>query len=105
MSADTLDVRTVVLAQEASVLTLDKARRDQDPLALPEDLTLWDAAGAGPVFSLKRDAQGHTQLDETLAAADLELPPDLRARISALTPAPPLATDRSEEREVSVPVA
>jgi Purple acid Phosphatase, N-terminal domain/Calcineurin-like phosphoesterase len=68
VSADTLDVRTVVLAQEASVLTLDKARRDQDPLALPEGLTLWDAAGAGPVFSLRRDAQGHTQLDETLAA-------------------------------------
>jgi aryl-alcohol dehydrogenase-like predicted oxidoreductase len=38
------------------------------------------------------------QLEPSLAAADLELGDDLRARISALVPEPPPATDRSEER-------
>ncbi len=38
------------------------------------------------------------QLRPSLAAMRLELPADLYQRISALSPAPPLATDRSEEQ-------
>jgi hypothetical protein len=64
VTADTLDVRTVVLAQEAAAATLAKAVRDADPLALPDGLGLWDAAGVGTVFSLKRDPEGRTQLNE-----------------------------------------
>jgi aryl-alcohol dehydrogenase-like predicted oxidoreductase len=37
------------------------------------------------------------QLKPSLAALDLELDPDLHERISGLTPAPPPATDRSEQ--------
>jgi hypothetical protein len=45
-----------------------------------------------------------TQLEDTLAAGDLDLDHDLRERISALTPAPPVATDRSEEHSAQAPV-
>jgi len=38
------------------------------------------------------------QLRPSLAAADLDLDADVRARLSALTPTPPLATDRAEEQ-------
>jgi aryl-alcohol dehydrogenase-like predicted oxidoreductase len=38
------------------------------------------------------------QLEGSLAAADIEMTPDLRAEISALSPTPPPATDRNEER-------
>ncbi|MEQ1566035.1 MAG: aldo/keto reductase [Myxococcota bacterium] len=38
------------------------------------------------------------QLEPALAAADLRLDPELRDAVSALVPAPPPATDRSEER-------
>ena len=37
------------------------------------------------------------QLRPSLAAADFELDDELRRRITALTPDPPPATDRSEE--------
>ncbi len=37
------------------------------------------------------------QLGASLAAADFELDDELRRRITALTPDPPPATDRSEE--------
>ncbi|MBC8070649.1 MAG: aldo/keto reductase, partial [Deltaproteobacteria bacterium] len=36
--------------------------------------------------------------ERCLAAADLELDADARAEIDALSPAPPPATDRNEER-------
>ncbi len=38
------------------------------------------------------------QLEASIAALDLELTPEWRAEISALSVEPPLATDRSEER-------
>jgi aryl-alcohol dehydrogenase-like predicted oxidoreductase len=38
------------------------------------------------------------QLEPSLAAATLDLDPELRARLSALTPEPPPATDRSEDQ-------
>jgi aryl-alcohol dehydrogenase-like predicted oxidoreductase len=43
-------------------------------------------------------ARNVEQLDEALAAADIDLTADLRGEISALSPAPPPATDRNEER-------
>lgn len=43
-------------------------------------------------------ARNPDQLEASLAAADLVLSEDLRAEISALTPEPPPATDRTEER-------
>ena len=43
-------------------------------------------------------ARNVEQLGPSLAAADLKMTPELRAEISALSPEPPPATDRNEER-------
>lgn len=43
-------------------------------------------------------ARDLTQLEPSLAADEVEMDEDLYARISALSPAPPPATDRTEER-------
>ncbi len=42
-------------------------------------------------------ARNLEQLDACLAAADIEMSAELRERVSALSPAPPPATDRNEE--------
>jgi len=57
----------------------------------------WVAAQPG-VTSVLLGARNVAQLDETLAAADRGLDPAVRDRIAALTPAPPPATDRTEEK-------
>jgi aryl-alcohol dehydrogenase-like predicted oxidoreductase len=44
-------------------------------------------------------ARNLTQLEDSLKALEINLSPDLRAEISALSPEPPLATDREEERK------
>ncbi|HEY3120972.1 MAG TPA: aldo/keto reductase [Vicinamibacteria bacterium] len=49
------------------------------------------------VTSVLLGARSVEQLDDTLAAADLVLDDAARARVASLTPAPPPATDRSEE--------
>lgn len=43
-------------------------------------------------------ARNVRQLEGSLAALDIDMTPDLRAAISALSPEPPPATDRNEER-------
>ena len=43
-------------------------------------------------------ARNTAQLAPLLAAADIPMTPELRAEIAALSPEPPPATDRSEER-------
>ena len=43
-------------------------------------------------------ARNLTQLEGSLSALDINITPDLYAQISALSPEPPLATDREEER-------
>ena len=43
-------------------------------------------------------ARNVAQLEASLAAADVKMTPEWRAEISALSPEPPPATDRSEER-------
>jgi len=42
-------------------------------------------------------ARGVEQLEASLKSVDIDMTPQLRAEVSALSPAPPLATDRSEE--------
>jgi aryl-alcohol dehydrogenase-like predicted oxidoreductase len=44
-------------------------------------------------------ARNVEQLEDSLAAADLDLTDDQRAEITALTPPVPLATDRTEEKQ------
>jgi len=43
-------------------------------------------------------ARNPTQLEASLKSLEIEVTPELRAEISALSPTPPLATDRSEEQ-------
>lgn len=43
-------------------------------------------------------ARNVEQLQESLAAVDVKMTPDLYQKVSRLSPTPPLATDRSEER-------
>ena len=51
------------------------------------------------VTSAIMGARNVGQLEQSLAAADLGMTPEWRAEISALSPEPPLATDRSEEQK------
>jgi aryl-alcohol dehydrogenase-like predicted oxidoreductase len=64
----------------------------------PATLAVAWVAAHPAVTSVLLGARSAAQLEDTLAAADLDLAPVVRARLSDLTPAPPLATDRSEER-------
>jgi aryl-alcohol dehydrogenase-like predicted oxidoreductase len=43
-------------------------------------------------------ARNVKQLEGSLKALEIDMTPDLRAEISALSPTPPPATDRNEER-------
>ena len=58
----------------------------------------WVAAHPGvtaPIIG----ARNLSQLDGSLKSVDIDMTPDLYEKISDLSPAPPLATDRSEERK------
>jgi aryl-alcohol dehydrogenase-like predicted oxidoreductase len=57
----------------------------------------WVASHPG-VTSVLLGARSVEQLEVTLAVADLVLPEEVRARVAAITPEPPPATDRSEEK-------
>ena len=57
----------------------------------------WVASHPG-VTSVLLGARDVAQLEANLAAASIDMTADLRARISSLTPEPPPATDRNEER-------
>jgi aryl-alcohol dehydrogenase-like predicted oxidoreductase len=64
----------------------------------PATLAVAWVAGQPAVSSVLLGARSVEQLDVTLAAADLVLADDVRARIAAVTPEPAPATDRSEEK-------
>jgi aryl-alcohol dehydrogenase-like predicted oxidoreductase len=46
-------------------------------------------------------ARNVQQLEGSLSAAEIDMTPELRAELSAMTPEPPLATDRTDERTLS----
>ena len=64
----------------------------------PAALAVAWVASHPAVTSVMLGARSVEQLDASLAAAGLELEAAARARISALSPEPPPATDRNEER-------
>jgi len=64
----------------------------------PATLAVGWVASHPAVTSVLLGARSLDQLNDTLAAADLVIDDAARARVAALTPAPPPATDRSEER-------
>jgi len=69
----------------------------------PATLAVAWVASHPAVTSVLLGARTVDQLEESLAAADLEVDPALRAQLSELTPAPPPATDRIDERAAAAP--
>ena len=69
-------------------------------VALAALAVAWVAAHPA-VTSVLLGARDVAQLDELLTATAIAMPPALRARIGALTPEPPPATDRNEERSAA----
>ncbi|MBK9030165.1 MAG: aldo/keto reductase [Myxococcales bacterium] len=67
----------------------------------PAALAVAWTAGHPAVTSVLLGARTVAQLDELLAADAIAMTPELRARIAALTPEPPPATDRTEERSAA----
>jgi aryl-alcohol dehydrogenase-like predicted oxidoreductase len=65
-----------------------------DPAALAVAWAGSHPAVTAPIIGARNTAQ----LESSLKAVDIPMTPELRETISALSPTPPLATDRSEER-------
>jgi aryl-alcohol dehydrogenase-like predicted oxidoreductase len=80
----------------------DTARRFSEFAATrgfaPAALAVAWVAGHPGVTAPIIGARNRTQLEDSLKALEIRMTPDLRAEISALSPVPPLATDREEER-------
>ena len=68
--------------------------RGFDPAALAVAWAASHPAVTAPLIG----ARNTTQLAPLLAAADIQMTPELRAEIAALSPEPAPATDRNEER-------
>ncbi len=66
--------------------------------ASPAALAVAWVASHPAVTSVLLGARSVAQLDDLIAAEAIAMTPELRARIAALTPEPPPATDRNEER-------
>jgi aryl-alcohol dehydrogenase-like predicted oxidoreductase len=64
----------------------------------PASLAVAWAGGHPAVTAPIIGARNLSQLESSLKATEIPMTPGLRAEVSALSPAPPLATDRSEER-------
>jgi aryl-alcohol dehydrogenase-like predicted oxidoreductase len=71
------------------------------PAALAVAWVMSHPAVTAPIVGARNVAQ----LESSLAALDIRMTPELRAEISCLTPEPPLATDREEERRGVLPGA
>jgi len=68
--------------------------RGHDPIALAVAWVAHHPAITAPIIG----ARNLTQLEGSLGALDIDMTDDLRAEISTLSPTPPPATDRVEER-------
>ena len=77
------------------------AKHNFHPASLAVAWVMTHPAITAPIIG----ARDVAQLDSSLAALDVPMTPALRAEISALTPEPPLATDREEERRGILPSA
>ena len=64
----------------------------------PASLAVAWVAGHPAVTAPIIGARNLEQLEDSLKSLDIKLTPEMRAEISALSPEPPLATDREEER-------
>jgi aryl-alcohol dehydrogenase-like predicted oxidoreductase len=79
----------------ADRLTAYAASRDTHPATLAVAWVMSHPAITAPIVG----ARNLEQLEPSLKAAELKMTPEWRAELSALTPEPPSATDRSEEKK------
>ena len=68
--------------------------RGFNPAALAVAWVMSNPAVTAPIIG----ARNLKQLEQTLAALEIEMTPEMRKEISALSVVPPEATDRSEEK-------
>jgi aryl-alcohol dehydrogenase-like predicted oxidoreductase len=78
----------------AEVFTAFARTRGYDPAALAVAWVGSHPAVTAPIIG----ARNLGQLEGSLKSLEIEMTPELRAEISALSPEPPLATDRADER-------
>jgi len=81
--------------QVAENFTAFAQERGYNPVALAVAWVGSHPAVTAPIIGARNVAQ----LEDSLAAAEIDMTPALRAEISALSPEPPPATDRSEEQK------
>jgi aryl-alcohol dehydrogenase-like predicted oxidoreductase len=79
----------------ADRLTAYAGARDVHPATLAVAWVMSHGAITAPIVGARTLAQ----LVPSLAAAEFPMTPEMRAELSALTPEPPTATDRSEEKK------
>ena len=79
----------------AEKFTAHAAERGLHPATLAVAWVMAHPAVTAPIIG----ARNLEQLESSLAAAAVEMTPDWRAEISALSPEPPLPTDRAEEKD------
>ncbi|MBN1262712.1 MAG: aldo/keto reductase [Anaerolineae bacterium] len=80
--------------QVAGAFTDFAREHGYDPVSLAVAWVASHPAVTAPIIGARNPAQ----LEGSLKAVDIDMTPELRAAISALSPAPPPATDRAEER-------
>jgi len=80
--------------ETADRLCAHAAERGLHPATLAVAWVMHHPAVTAPILG----ARNLEQLEPSLAAADVDMTPEWRAEISALSPEPPLATDRAEEK-------
>ncbi len=86
-------------ADPAHLVAADGLRAIAEELGVAPAALAVAWAGSHPaVTSVLLGARNVVQLDELLTAAEVAMTAELRARIAALTPEPPPATDRNEEK-------
>lgn len=78
----------------AEQFTMFARERGFEPASLAVAWVASHPAITAPIIG----ARSVAQLEGSLKAAQIKMTPELRAEISALSPEPPLATDRNEER-------
>jgi aryl-alcohol dehydrogenase-like predicted oxidoreductase len=79
----------------ADRLTAYAAERGEHPATLAVAWVMSHPAVTAPIVG----ARNLEQLEPSLRAAELKMTPEWRAELSALSPEPPSATDRSEEKK------
>lgn len=83
-----------VVYEVAEQFTAFARERGFEPASLAVAWVASHPAVTAPIIGARNVAQ----LEGSLKAAEINMTPELRAEISTLSPEPPLATDRSEER-------